>query len=101
MPYQRVFALLFIVSLLSTTLFLPSPHAPFVEFLFHRLVIFATAGIMVVTVGLSTLCMPPAQQLLLQIIHTVVIIARDRVAYVVIIVGILLVSSVYRLVVRC
>ena len=44
----------------------PSPHAPIVKFLFHQLrysvVIFATAGIRVVTVGLSIFCMPSMQQ---------------------------------------
>ena len=55
---------------------------------FHQLVTFATASIMVVTVVVTTLCMPSPQQLLIQIINysyccscvTIYIIFHDHIA---------------------
>ena len=41
--------------------------------LVYQLIDFVTAGIMVVTVGLSTLCIPLTQQLLLQAIDIVTV----------------------------
>ena len=66
MRYQRLFVMLFEFIFLSKVLFLNwtatvPVHVPFVGFLFHKLIVFFTAAIMVVTVG-ST------QQSLVQII---------------------------------